>query len=296
MNRRQLLQTLIGGGLTLAAARNEAASAAPQQTLDMIGISYTDAPFQSLNGPNPTTTTISPGYTYKGVHQRFVWAMADIRTPRKVLFQAAVQTPAYFSVFLYNSTNSIPSVTSGKNNPYLWRTASKGNWAKANYVSQYLDLPKGTYVFMGHDETTGTETNNCSMSIRDLVLPGQTLPYRFVDSQPLLGIGPENTETPVGPFQVVDDKNEVCILRGCVNESSGGQIIEVLYEPQFLLWKEKKPYKPTFALPHHFHTQYIFGATNTKWYLLLKNAGKSPSVTTNSPVSLSYVWERWRKS
>jgi hypothetical protein len=294
MNRRQLLQTLIGGGLTLMTAHRNT-SAAPQQTLDMVGHSYTDIPFQSLNGPNPTTQSSSPGYTWKGVHQRFTWAMADVRTPRKVLFQAAVQSPAYFSVFLYNSANSIPSVTSGNNNPYLWRTSYKGNWAKANYVSQYLDLPKGTYVFMGHDETTGVETNNCSMSIRDMVLPGQPLPYSFVNSQPLLGIGPENTETPVGPFQVVDAKNEICFLRGCVNESNGGQIIEILYEPQFLLWQQKKPYKPTFTLPHHFHSQYIAGATNTKWYLLLKNPGRTPSVATNSPVSLSYVWERWRK-
>lgn len=296
MNRRRLLQTLAGGGLSLFAAGRTHAAPAPQQMLDMIGNSYTDMAFQSRNGPNPTATTISPGYTYKGVHQRFTWAMANVRTARKVLFQAAVQTPAYFRVFLYGNTNDIPSFTSGKNNSYLWRTESRGNWLKVNHVSQYLDLKAGTYVFMGQDETTGVETNNCSMSVRDLVLPGQQLKYNFVNSQTLVGIGQENTETPVGPFQVVDDKNEVCILRGCVNESSGGQIIEVLYEQQFLLWQQKKPYKPTFTLPHHFHTQYVLGATNSKWYLLLKNAGMNPRAATNQPVSLSYVWERWRRA
>lgn len=284
MNRRQLFQALVGGGLTLMTDRAKAAPA--PQTLDMLGNSYTDIPFLPS----------SQGYTSKGVRHRFTWAMANLTTPRKVLFQAACQSPAYFSVFLYGKGNDIPSVTTGQNNPYLWRTSSRGNWAKDTHVSLYLDLPKGTYVFMGHDETTGTETNHCSMSIRGMTLPGQQLTYTFVSSQPLLGTGAENTETPVGPFQVVDAQKEICFLRGCVNESSAGQIVEVLHEPQFMLWQQKKPYKPTFTLPHHFHSQYVMGATNTKWYLLLKNAGKNPFTPTNSPVSLSYVWERWRRS
>jgi hypothetical protein len=149
---------------------------------------------------------------------------------------------------------------------------------------------------MGQDETLGTETNECSMSIRDMVLPGQQLPYKFVDSQSLFGIAEENTQKAIGPFQVRDATNEVCYLRGCVNESSAGQIVEVVFEPELLLWQQKKPYKVLATLAHHFHSQYIFGATNTKWYLILKNAGRSPSVNTNSPVSLSYVWERWRRA
>lgn len=39
MNRRQLLQTIVGGGLTLLTTRREAA-ALPPQTLDMLGNSY----------------------------------------------------------------------------------------------------------------------------------------------------------------------------------------------------------------------------------------------------------------
>jgi hypothetical protein len=285
MNRRHMLQLLIGATSTLLTrARSDAAI--PQQTLDMVGNAYNDAPFQPS----------SPGFTLKGWRERFIWVMGTLRTPRKVLFQVAVQSPAFFFVFKYDNVFNTTSVPQGKSPPTIWNTGTRRKWAKVNYVSQYLDLPAGTYVFMGQDETQGMEINECSMSIRDLVLPGQQLPYTFVNSQPLFGVAAENTEQAIGPFQVLIDQNEVYYLRGCVNESNAGQVVEVLCEPQYLLWKQKKPYTVTFTLPHHFHSQYIFGGPNTKWYLILKNPGKSPFINTNSPVSLSYVWERWRRA
>ncbi|MCU1267107.1 MAG: hypothetical protein JWM21_3425 [Acidobacteria bacterium] len=286
MNRRHLLQTLIaGGGATLLAPRRKAA-ALPQGTIDMLSGAYSDLPFR----PN------SPGYISKGWRERFVWALGTLRTPRKVLFQAAVQSPAYFFIFKYDNAFNTTTVPRGTVPPSIWNTGTRRRWEKVNYVSQYLDLPAGTYVFMGQDETLGTETNECSMSIRDMVLPGQQLSYTFVDSQPLLDVATENTEKAIGPFQVINAQNEVYYLRGCVNESSAGQVVEVLFEPQYLLWKQKRPYTVLATLAHHFHSQYIFGATNTKWYLILKNAGRNPVVNTNSPVSLSYVWERWRRA
>ena len=285
MNRRHLLQILIAGSVTLLGAKRNCA-ALPQQTIDMLSDAYNESPLQAS----------SPGYVWKGWRQRFIWAIGTVRSPRKVLFQAAVQSPAYFFVFKYDNVFNTFSVPQGAKPPYLWNTGSKHKWEKVNYVSQYLDLPAGTYVFMGQDETLGTENNECSMPIRDMVLPGQQLHYRFVDSQPLFGIATENTEKAIGPFQVLDAQNEVCYLRGCVNESSAGQVVEVVFEPQFLLWQQKKTYATIFTLAHHFHSQYVFGATNTKWYLILKNPGRSPFVNTNSPVSLSYVWERWRRA
>lgn len=285
MNRRDLMQTLIGGGLTLA-MMNKGITTAPAQTLDMVSGASSELPFRSA----------SPGYLSKGLHIRFVWAMGILRTPQRVLFQAAVQFPAYFFIFKLDNTNNIPSVTSGKNLPFLWRTSLKGKWNKVNTVSDYLDLPAGTYVFMGQDDTAGTANNECSMSIRDMTVPGQQLKYAFVGSQPLLGVGAENTQTPFGPFQILGTPpNEVYYLKGCVNESSAGQTVEVLHEPQFLLWKQKKPYTPIFTFAHHFHTQNLAAALNSKWYLLLKNPGKTPFASTDNPVSLSYVFERWRK-
>lgn len=255
-------------------------------TLDIISGASSDLGFRSS----------SPGYLWKGLHVRFVWAMGIVRTPRRVLFQAAVQFPAYFFVFKLDNTNSIPSVTSGKNLPFLWRTSLKGKWNKVNTVSEYLDLLAGTYVFMGQDETAGTANNECSMSMRDMIAPGQQLTYGFASAQPLLGVGAENTQTPFGPAQILGiPPNEVYYLKGCVNESSSGQIVEVLHEPQLLLWKQKKTYTPTFTFAQHFHTQPLAAALNSKWYLLLKNAGRNPSVSTDNPVSLSYVLERWRR-
>jgi hypothetical protein len=283
MNRRHLLQTLIGGGLTLALTDKSAGAAVPQ-TLDIVNGAASEIPFRNS----------SPGYLWKGLYVRFVWAVSILRSPQKVLLQAAVQSPAYFFLFKYNITNNIPAVTSGKILPFLWRTSYRGKWNKVNYVSEYLDLPAGTYVLMGQDETAGTESNQCSLAIRDPNVPGAA--YRFVESQSLLGVGAENTETPFGPVQVRSvSPNEVSYLKGCVNESSGGQIVEVLYEQQYLLWKQKKPYTPTFTFAHHFHAQPLNVALNSKWYLLLKNPGTNPFVSTNSPVSLSYVCERWRR-
>lgn len=288
MNRRQLLQTLIGGGLTLALNNRNSAVAVPQ-TIDMISGASSEIPFRSA----------SPSYLFKGFQERFVWTLGTVRSPRKVLFQAAVQQPAYFFVFRYENNSGIALITQGKTTPrYLWATSSRNKSVKVNYVSEYLDLPAGTYVFMGQDETSPTAPNNeCSMSMRDPTVPGQQLSYRFVESTPLVGIGAENTVTPFGPFQVLGNPpSEVYYLKGCVNESIGGQTVEVLHEPQFLLWKQKKPYTPTFTFAHHFHTQNMAAALNSKWYLLLKNPGPNPSVSTNNPVSLSYVFERWQRA
>jgi hypothetical protein len=255
-------------------------------TVDIIN-SY-DGPFGSS----------SPGYPTKSGRVRFNWSMGSISSARRVLFQAAVQFPAYFYIFKYDNVNNIPSVTSGKvNPPYLWRTFQKGKWNKVNCVSEYLDLPKGTYVFMGQDETAGTANNECSMSMRNPDVPGQQLKYNFIESQTLAGVAAEGTDAAFGPFHPqASSPAEVYYLKGCVNQSAGGQTVEVLYEPQYLLWKDKKKYASTFTFEHHFHTLPLNAAPNSNWYLLLRNYALKPKSLTDNPCSLSYVFERWRRA
>ncbi|HEY6804811.1 MAG TPA: hypothetical protein VI306_14650 [Pyrinomonadaceae bacterium] len=251
-----------------------------------------------LNSYDGPFTSSSPGYSTKSGRVRFVWSMGSLSSERRVLFQAAVQFPSYFFIFKYDNVNNIPSVTSGNVTPsYLWRTVLRGKWTKVNCVSEYLVLPKGTYVFMGQDETTGAANNECSMSMRNPEVPSQQLKYNFIESQALTGVAAEGSEAAFGPFQLQKSSPaEVYYLKGCVNQSAGGQSVEVLYEPQYLLWKDKKKYAPTLTFEHHFHTLPLNAAPNSKWYLLLKNYALKPTSLTDNPCSLSYVFERWSRA
>lgn len=258
----------------------------PFPTVDIIPNAQSDTPFKNSG----------PGYDARRSRIRYVWTYASIRSPKKLLFQAAAQFPALFFIFKQETTTKLADITSGRASPpILWNPGSRKRPAIVNYVSAYLDFPAGNYFFMGQDDTTGTANNECSLCIRDVMAPGQPPQFAYVDSQLIEIAAPEN-QTPSMPITGLGGgEKEAHYLKGCFNESPGGQTVEILNEAQFKLWQLKKSYFASFTFARHFFTQPFYTAAGSKWYLLLKNPGVNPFTSTNNPVSLTCVLERWRR-
>lgn len=258
----------------------------PFPTVDIIPNAQSDTPFKNSG----------PGYDARRSRIRYAWTYASIRSPKKLLFQAAAQFPALFFIFKQETTTKLADITSGRASPpILWNPGSRKRPAIVNYVSAYLDFPAGNYFFMGQDDTTGTANNECSLCIRDPTQPSHPPQTVYVDSQVIEVAAPENTQTPSALVTVAGGVDEVKYLRGCFCNSPAEQTVEVLTEAQYQLWKQKKVYYASFTFAHKFFTQPFNVAAGSKWYFLLKNPGVNPVTSTNNPVSLTCVLERWRR-